>query len=143
MDWMPATSSIGLSIVFTPQRAPGILRSKARPAAVRRLIHMSAAAAAAASPAAAPFAAADGVELKHYVDVHCHIIHEKFEGEEDAVAERARAKGLEFCVVNGLEPRSNRAVLELCERHPTSLLPALGASSYDLSNWSIFSNHPV
>ena len=67
------------------------------------------------------------MELKHYVDVHCHIVHEKFEGEEDAVAERARAKGLEFCVVNGLEPQSNRAVLELCERHPGSLLPALGA----------------
>lgn len=86
--------------------------------------------AAAPAPAEAPTAAAaaDGdVELKHYVDVHCHIIHDKFEGEEDAVAERARAKGLEFCVVNGLEPQSNRAVLELCERHPTSLLPALGA----------------
>ena len=84
----------------------------------------------ASKTAAAPAAATAGtdVELKHYVDVHCHIVHEKFEGEEDAVAERARAKGLEFCVVNGLEPQSNRAVLELCDRHPTSLLPALGAS---------------
>lgn len=89
---------------------------------------MSAPAAAATAPAGAGAAAdAQAVELKHYVDVHCHIVHEKFEGEEDAVAERARAKGLEFCVVNGLEPQSNRAVLELCERHPGSLLPALGA----------------
>lgn len=66
--------------------------------------------------------------MDQYVDVHCHIVHEKFEGEEDAVATRARAKGLEFCVVNGLEPVSNRAVLELCDRHPGALLPALGES---------------
>ena len=64
--------------------------------------------------------------MDQYVDVHCHIVHEKFEGEEDAVAARAREKGLEFCVVNGLEPVSNRAVLELCERHSGALLPALG-----------------
>ena len=71
-------------------------------------------------------AATEEAKLTNYVDVHCHIIHEKFAGEEDAVAQRARDKGLEFCVVNGLEPQSNRAVLELCERHPNSLLPALG-----------------
>lgn len=69
--------------------------------------------------------------LTQYVDVHCHIIHEKFEGEEDAVAQRAKDKGLEYCIVNGLEPKSNRAVLELCERHPTSLLPALGIYPID------------
>jgi Tat protein secretion system quality control protein TatD with DNase activity len=45
------------------------------------------------------------------------------------VAQRARDKGLEFCIVNGLEPESNRAVLELCEKHSTSLLPALGKPS--------------
>ncbi|KAM3572210.1 hypothetical protein VYU27_005791 [Nannochloropsis oceanica] len=69
--------------------------------------------------------------LNNYVDVHCHIIHEKFVGEEDDVAQRARDKGLEFCVVNGLEPQSNRAVLELCARHPASLLPALGIYPLD------------
>ena len=69
--------------------------------------------------------------LNQYVDVHCHIIHEQFAGEEDDVARRARDKGLEFCVVNGLDPKSNRAVLELCARHPTSLLPALGIYPLD------------
>ena len=65
-----------------------------------------------------------------YVDVHAHLIHPKFEGEEDAVALRAAEAGLEYVIVNGLEPASNRAVLELCERHP-HLLPACGIYPVD------------
>src|SRR6056297_3599881 len=76
-------------------------------------------------------AAGDSSQLNRFVDVHCHIIHEQFAGEEDAVAQRAKEKGLEYCVVNGLEPQSNRAVLKLCDRHPSSLLPALGIYPLD------------
>ena len=65
-----------------------------------------------------------------YVDVHAHLIHPKFEGEEDAVAQRALEAGLEYVIVNGLEPISNRAVLDLCERH-THLLPACGIYPVD------------
>lgn len=65
-----------------------------------------------------------------YVDVHAHLIHPSFAGEEDATAERAAAAGLEFVIVNGLEPRSNRAVLDLCARHD-HLLPALGIYPVD------------
>lgn len=65
-----------------------------------------------------------------YVDVHAHLIHPSFLGEEDATAERAAAAGLDFVIVNGLEPRSNRAVLELCARHD-HLLPALGIYPVD------------
>jgi len=69
-------------------------------------------------------------QLNNYVDVHCHLIHEKFEGDEDAAAERAAAKGLEYCIVNGLEPVSNRRVLELCERQP-NCIPAAGIYPID------------
>lgn len=76
-----------------------------------------------------------------YVDVHAHLIHPSFAGEEDAVAARAAAAGLEYVIVNGLEPRSNREVLALCERHP-HLLAALGiypvdavASRIDRAAW--------
>ncbi|MCO4762853.1 MAG: TatD family hydrolase [Myxococcales bacterium] len=65
-----------------------------------------------------------------YVDVHAHLIHPSFAGEEDAVAERARAAGLAFVIVNGLEPKSNRAVIELCRRHD-NLLPAVGIYPVD------------
>jgi TatD DNase family protein len=65
-----------------------------------------------------------------YVDVHAHLIHPSFDGDEDAAAERARAAGLEWVIVNGLEPVSNRRVLELCARHE-GLLPALGIYPVD------------
>ena len=76
-----------------------------------------------------------------YVDVHAHLIHPKFAGREDAVAERAAEAGLDYVIVNGLEPKSNRAVLELCRRHD-HLLPALGiypvdavAGHIDAASW--------
>ncbi len=65
-----------------------------------------------------------------YVDVHAHLIHPSFDGDEDAAAERARAAGLEWVIVNGLEPVSNRRVLQLCERHE-GLLAALGIYPVD------------
>jgi TatD DNase family protein len=65
-----------------------------------------------------------------FVDVHAHLIHPQFVGEEDAVAERAAEAGLEYVIVNGLEPRSNRAVLDLCDRHD-HLLPACGIYPVD------------
>tara|TARA_Y100001934_G_C12204287_1_gene702779 strand:- start:117 stop:911 length:795 start_codon:yes stop_codon:yes gene_type:complete len=65
-----------------------------------------------------------------FVDVHAHLIHAKFEGEEDAVAQRALNAGLEWVIVNGLEPQSNRAVLQLCQSH-SHLLPALGIYPVD------------
>ena len=60
-----------------------------------------------------------------YVDAHTHLVHPRFAGQEDEVARRAAEAGLELVVVNGLDPASNRAVLELCARHE-HLLPALG-----------------
>lgn len=65
-----------------------------------------------------------------YVDVHTHLIHPKFEGEEDAAAQRAAEAGLTCVIVNGLRPESNRAVLELCDRH-AHLEPAIGIYPVD------------
>lgn len=65
-----------------------------------------------------------------YVDVHTHIIHRQFEGIEDEIAQRARDAGLDVVIVNGLEPVSNRAVLELCARHD-HLFPAIGVYPVD------------
>ncbi|CAM9134136.1 unnamed protein product [Choristocarpus tenellus] len=68
--------------------------------------------------------------IRNYVDVHCHLTHCRFQGEEDIVANRARISGLEYCVVNGLDPASNREVLQLCSRH-SHLLPAVGIYPLD------------
>lgn len=84
-----------------------------------------------------------------YVDVHTHLTHEAFAGQEDLVAERAAAAGLDCVIVNGLEPRSNRAVLDLCARH-AHLYPALGiypvdavASAIDRTTWAFEFDPPA
>ena len=77
-----------------------------------------------------------------YVDVHTHLVHRQFNGEEDAAALRAAEAGLEFVVVNGLDPASNRAVLDLCERH-NHLLPALGIYPLDAAAAAIATNPEI
>lgn len=79
-----------------------------------------------------------GYVRQGFVDVHAHIIHEQFAGQEDAIAEACEAAGLDYVVVNGLEPVSNRLVLEYCSKHPTLMLPALGIYPLDAACHAIF-----
>ena len=65
-----------------------------------------------------------------FVDVHAHLIHERFAGEEKEVATRAKEAGLRYIIVNGLEPQSNDATMALCEEFD-HLLPALGIYPLD------------
>jgi TatD DNase family protein len=69
--------------------------------------------------------ASPGIVQTGFVDAHAHLIHKQFIGEEDDIAANCRASGLDYVIVNGLEPSSNRAVLDLCARH-SNLLPAAG-----------------
>jgi TatD DNase family protein len=68
--------------------------------------------------------------IPNYVDVHAHLTHEQFHGEEDAIVQKCTESGLEFIVCNGLEPVSNRQVLDLSLKYPT-VLPALGIYPLD------------
>ncbi len=68
--------------------------------------------------------------MTDYVDVHTHLFHERFTGEEDDAARRAADAGVTRVIVNGLEPRSNRQTLELCARHD-HLKAALGIYPLD------------
>ena len=65
-----------------------------------------------------------------FVDVHTHLTHEKFTGDLPDVIERARAQGLGAMVVNGLEPVSNRRILDMAAAEPL-ILPALGIYPID------------
>ena len=64
------------------------------------------------------------------VDVHAHLIHEQFLGEERETAIRAKAAGLAYVIVNGLDPKSNDDTLALCDEFD-HLLPALGIYPVD------------
>ncbi|NKC15622.1 MAG: hypothetical protein GKR94_26525 [Gammaproteobacteria bacterium] len=65
-----------------------------------------------------------------YVDIHTHLTHERFAHDVDAVVARARTAGLGAIMVNGLEPVSNRAILELAKTHDI-VEPALGLYPVD------------
>jgi TatD DNase family protein len=65
-----------------------------------------------------------------FVDVHAHLVHPAFAGEEDAAAERAAAARVGAVIVNGLEPKSNRAILALADRQP-NVRAALGIYPVD------------
>ena len=57
--------------------------------------------------------------MAYYVDVHTHLTHPEFQNDTQATIERAEKQGLKAIVVNGLDPQSNRQVLELSRQYPT------------------------
>ena len=60
-----------------------------------------------------------------YVDVHTHLTHEAFEADLDEVIQNAHQAGLEAIVVNGLETKSNRQILDMAKKYKI-IWPALG-----------------
>lgn len=78
-----------------------------------------------------------------YVDVHAHLIHEKFEGKEDEIAQQCIKAGMDFVILNGLEPESNRKILSFCEKYPKRMLPALGIYPLEAANNFIYTQEDV
>ena len=67
-----------------------------------------------------------------YIDVHTHLTHEKFNHDLVEVISRAKEASVTM-VVNGLEPNSNRQILQLAADHE-HILPALGIYPLDAIN---------
>lgn len=80
-----------------------------------------------------------------YVDAHAHLIHPKFEGDGviDSIVEKCINAGLDKIVVNGLEPKSNREIMELCSKYPSLLLPSLGIYPLDACATAIRNNPSI
>ncbi|MEA4811261.1 MAG: TatD family hydrolase [Anaerolineaceae bacterium] len=53
-----------------------------------------------------------------YCDTHCHLDFEVYDADRDAVIERAKAAGLEFIIIPGIDLPSSRAALQLSKLHP-------------------------
>jgi TatD DNase family protein len=51
------------------------------------------------------------------VDTHCHLIHEQFKDDIDAVVQRAKDAGFSAIICSGVNPPTNRQVLELSKKH--------------------------
>lgn len=51
------------------------------------------------------------------IDVHCHVNHDAFKKDLDAVLERAKKVGVKAIVVSGVNPVSNKKVLALAKKY--------------------------
>lgn len=71
--------------------------------------------------------------MSYFVDVHTHLTHERFSEDWQTVISTAEESGLGAIVVNGLEPLSNRKILEWSKRFPI-IKPALGIYPLDAVN---------
>lgn len=78
-----------------------------------------------------------------YLDVHAHLIHERFDGKEDEIAIECIRQEMDHVIVNGIEPISNRRILDYCERYKPCLLPAVGIYPLDAACHFIYSEEQV
>ena len=69
------------------------------------------------------------------IDSHCHLQADRFDGDVDAVVERARAAGVERILVPGWNAWSSAAALELAGRHPW-LHASVGVHPHDAAKVS-------
>jgi TatD DNase family protein len=69
--------------------------------------------------------------LPGLVDAHCHLQHDRFDADRDAVLERAAAAGIERVLVPGWDLRSSEAALALAERHRPLVQAAVGVHPHD------------
>jgi TatD DNase family protein len=51
------------------------------------------------------------------IDTHCHLIHEQFKSDLPEVIARAKAVGFKSILVSGINPPTNREVLELVKKY--------------------------
>lgn len=68
--------------------------------------------------------------MSYYVDVHAHLTHDKLCEDVEGIVARAESAGLSAIICNGLDPQSNRSVLELAERFEI-VKPSLGIYPID------------
>jgi TatD DNase family protein len=79
--------------------------------------------------------------MTFFVDVHTHLTHDDFALDREKVISRAKDAGLGAIVVNGLEPKSNRMILEMAKSNPV-IRPALGIYPLDAVCQSIPTDFP-
>lgn len=79
------------------------------------------------------------------VDSHCHLQHERFDADRDAVLARAADAGIERILVPGWDIASSEAALALAARHGPLVRAAVGvhphhAAAIDAAGWRTLDN---
>ena len=60
------------------------------------------------------------------IDTHSHIYDEAFDGDRDAVVERAVAEGVERIILPAIDGESNERLFDLCRAHKGHVVPLMG-----------------
>lgn len=68
------------------------------------------------------------------VDVHCHLNHEKFKQNIDKILENAKKAGVKRIIASGVNPATNREVLELAKKYAPLVKCTLGIYPLDALN---------
>jgi TatD DNase family protein len=71
--------------------------------------------------------------LPGLVDAHCHLQHDRFDADREAVLDRAVAAGIERILVPGWDLASSEAALALAERHAPLIRAAVGVHPHDVA----------
>ncbi|MBR0224058.1 MAG: TatD family hydrolase [Bacteroidales bacterium] len=70
------------------------------------------------------------------IDSHCHLYDEAFRPDFDAVLERARAAGLEACIMPGIDRSCHEAMLAVAAALPDFAFPCIGLHPTSVAeNW--------
>lgn len=72
--------------------------------------------------------------LPGVADSHCHLQHERFDADREAILERAVAAGIERILVPGWDLASSEAALELAARHAPLVQAAVGIHPHDAAS---------
>src|SRR5689334_15675110 len=65
------------------------------------------------------------------VDVHCHLTFDRFDTDREDVIKRAKENGVNLMITSGVNPKTNRAVLELSKKYPHLIRPSFGIYPVD------------
>lgn len=65
------------------------------------------------------------------IDDHCHLTHALYKDDLNEVLKRAKTAGIKRILVSGVNPQSNREVLQLVKLHPDLLRASLGIYPID------------
>jgi len=66
-----------------------------------------------------------------FIDIHCHLDFDGIIERLDEVIEKAKKAGLKAIVTSGVNPSTNRKILEISEQYPNIVMPSFGLYPMD------------